>query len=79
MPMGPQQPHDPGKQRREPNPWSLAGAGFEFGAVVAALGLLGWWLDGKWSTQPWLLIVGVAVGVSGGLFKLWKTGKRFFE
>ena len=67
-----------GKQRQEPSPWNLAGAGFEFGAVVAVLSLLGWWLDGKWGTGPWLLLVGVTVGVTGGLFKLWKTGKRFF-
>jgi len=45
---------------------------------VAVLALLGWWLDGKWGSRPWLLLVGTTVGVTGGLFKLWRTGKRFF-
>ena len=67
-----------GEPRQEPSPWNLAGAGFEFGAVVAVLALLGWWLDGKWGSRPWLLLVGTTVGVTGGLFKLWRTGKRFF-
>lgn len=58
--------------------WTLVHAGFEFAAVTAVLALLGWWLDGKWGTEPWLLVIGLAIGLIGGLYKLWKTGKRFF-
>ncbi|MEX0774885.1 MAG: AtpZ/AtpI family protein [Phycisphaeraceae bacterium] len=58
---------------------ALAGAGLEFAGVVAILTLLGWWADGKLGTAPWLVISGMAIGLIGGMYKLWRIGKRFFE
>jgi F0F1-type ATP synthase assembly protein I len=55
------------------------GAGFEFAAVVAVLTCFGWWLDGKWGTAPWLLIVGLSIGVIGETYKFYRMGKRFFR
>jgi uncharacterized membrane protein len=81
-PQAPQPPSSPGgppKGRKEPSPLAFVGAGFEFAAVIAMLGLGGWWLDGKWGTKPWLLIAGVAVGLFGGIYKFWRTGRQFFD
>lgn len=54
-------------------------AGIEFTAVTAALAGLGWWLDGKWGTDPWLMIIGLAMGLIGGTYKLWRLGRIFFR
>jgi F0F1-type ATP synthase assembly protein I len=33
-------------------------------------GWLGWWLDAKLGTSPWLLLVGIFLGASGGFYSL---------
>ena len=57
----------------------MLGIGFEFAAVVVVLAGIGWWLDGKWETSPWLMLTGLAIGTIGGLYKVWRVGKRYFE
>lgn len=47
-----------------------AGLGFQFAATMLLFGALGWWLDGRWGTGPWLLIVGVFLGASGAFLAL---------
>jgi F0F1-type ATP synthase assembly protein I len=58
---------------------ALMGAGLEFAGGVLVLTLLGWWLDGKWGTGPWLMITGLAIGFFGGMYKLWRLGRNFFD
>jgi ATP synthase protein I len=48
-------------------------------ASVAVFTLLGWWLDGKLGHEtPWLLLLGAAVGMTGGFIGFFRTvlGKR---
>lgn len=60
--------------------WSrLAGIGFEFIAAVLMFGGLGWWLDSKWATSPWLLIVGIGLGFAVGLWLMIKAARRTFK
>lgn len=47
-----------------------AGLGVQFAASMALMGALGWWLDGKFGTSPWLLITGVFAGAVGGFIAL---------
>ena len=35
-------------------------------APMLGLGALGYWLDGRWGTKPWLLLAGLLVGMIGG-------------
>jgi F0F1-type ATP synthase assembly protein I len=38
-------------------------------AASTALGaLLGWWLDNRFGTTPWLLLAGALLGVSAGMY-----------
>jgi F0F1-type ATP synthase assembly protein I len=50
-------------------------------SLVAAVGVftgLGIWLDRKLETTPWLTLVGVVLGMTGGFISFFKTvlGKR---
>lgn len=45
---------------------SASSAGLELGIAVAIGALFGGWLDGKLGTQPWMLLVFLAVGLIAG-------------
>ena len=62
-----------------PSALGLAGAGVELAGTVAILALLGWWLDDKWGTRPWLMVAGLFIGTVGAIYNLWRIGKRFFK
>ena len=51
---------------------SAAGAGMQFGLTISIFAVLGNWLDGRFDTSPWLLLVGVLVGFGGGTVSLLK-------
>ena len=72
-------PPPPAQPKREPSPWALAGAGLELTAGVAVFTAIGWWLDEKWQTQPWMLIVGATLGFAGGLYNLWRKANRHLQ
>ena len=50
-----------------------SGAGLELAGAVAGLTLVGYWIDGKFDTSPWGLIVGLVIGLVGGLYNLVKA------
>ena len=58
---------------------SMAGMGVELAGIVAVLTLGGWWIDQKWDTEPWLMLVGLVIGSVGGMYNLYRRGKRFFQ
>jgi F0F1-type ATP synthase assembly protein I len=49
-----------------------AGLGIEFAGVVAVFCGIGYWLDQKWDTSPWLLLAGFFIGFAGMFYNLWK-------
>jgi len=49
------------------------GLGVQLAAAVLVFYFLGSWADGKLNTAPWLMIVGVSVGVVGGLIQFFRT------
>lgn len=50
--------------------WRYTGIGFELVAAIGLSILLGWWIDGRFGTEPWGLLVGAFIGVVGGMFNL---------
>lgn len=48
----------------------LATIGVEVGLTVAVLSVLGWWLDAKWDTTPWLTLTGATIGIIGVTYKM---------
>jgi F0F1-type ATP synthase assembly protein I len=53
----------------------LASVGIEF-SISTLLGLLGGrWLDGKLGTEPWLMLVGLVLGVASGMRSLLRAAR----
>lgn len=53
--------------------------GLDFAVAVAICLYGGWWLDKKLGTTPWLMIVGLVLGVVVGFNVLYKAAKRLKE
>ena len=54
----------------------LASVGIEF-SISTVIGLLGGkWVDGKLGTQPWLMLLGLVLGVTAGMRSLLRTVRR---
>ena len=51
----------------------VAGAGFQFAAVVVLSVFAGIWVDEKLGTSPWLLIVFVFLGSALGFYSLYRN------
>ncbi len=78
---GPEQPRAPKARRRlwiglgagEARPLSLVmGLGIELVGLAGGGTALGAWLDGKFSTGPWLMLAGAIVGVALGFYEMIK-------
>ena len=47
-----------------------AGLGIQFALTFLAFGAIGWWLDTKLGTAPWLMLIGIALGAAGAFWSL---------
>lgn len=50
----------------KPSDIKALGIGLELTMVIGGLAYGGYWLDERWGTSPWLLIIGVLLGTFGG-------------
>jgi ATP synthase protein I len=55
---------------------SMAGIGVEFVAALVVPGLIGYWVDRKFGTAPWGLLVGGGLGFAAGLINLVRVGNK---
>lgn len=56
--------------------FGLSILGIEMGISIAGGFLLGYWVDGRWNTEPWGIIAGFIIGVGGAGRSVWKALKR---
>ena len=47
-----------------------SGVGLELAGALAGFALLGYWIDRRYGTEPWGLVIGVILGLVGGLYNL---------
>ena len=50
-----------------------ASVGIQFALTILLFLAFGWWLDGKFGTSPFLLLLGTLLGAVGGFYKLYRT------
>jgi ATP synthase protein I len=73
----------PGRSKDRPSPFfeaaGVASVGVEM-AVATGIGWgIGYWLDGKFETGPWLMLVGLLFGVAAGFNGLIRTAREVNE
>ena len=57
----------------------MSSVGIEM-AVATVIGWgAGYWLDGKFETGPWLMLVGLMLGVAAGFYGLIRTARQVNE
>ena len=44
--------------------------GVELAAALAGFALVGYWIDRHYGSEPWGLVVGLALGLVGGMYNL---------
>ncbi len=68
------------RQRRRASRQGLAYQG-AFEAVIAILVCagIGLWIDGRYDTSPWGLLIGTAIGFTSFVIRLLRLGKRLQE
>ena len=59
-------------ERRYPSWVRYSGVGLALAGAIAGLSLIGSWVDGRFGTGPWGIVVGVFIGLVGGLYNLVK-------
>jgi F0F1-type ATP synthase assembly protein I len=47
-----------------------SGVGLELAGATAGFALLGYWIDRRYETAPWGVLIGVVLGLVGGLYNL---------
>lgn len=61
----------------QPTPWRrylrFSSMGIELGLSVMAGLIGGQWLDKKFGTTPWLLLVGLLLGMAAGFRSMWRA------
>ena len=50
----------------------FAGLGMQMGATLGLSAWLGWWLDGRLGTTPWLTIVLVFLGAGAAFYSIYR-------
>jgi ATP synthase protein I len=81
-------PHEPSRRKKPPASdqgklvagwFAMIGIGFEFLAAIVVMGALGWWLDKRLGTSPWLLLAGGAIGFAAGLTLMIRAASQAFK
>ena len=69
--------------KNDPKAWHALGTVGSLGFIVAAGALLGWWAgtwaDRRWGTEPWGLLTGLVLGLTGAALECWQVLRRYIE
>jgi len=80
------EPHEPNEEPRDAKKddngsgwYALASVGIEFAVAIGLFGWIGWLLDGRWHTSPWLMVIGLAIGFVVGFWMLFRASRQAFK
>ena len=60
----------------DPNWGKFASVGLEIAAGVGLGVAVGYWIDRKFRTEPWGILIGAGVGLAAGMYLFIKEGMR---
>ena len=63
-------------KRSQSGQLSLAGIGFDLAAAVGVGALLGWWIDRRFETGPWGVLICSSIGIVGGLVNFVRAAQK---
>ena len=69
----------PDEKRNRPTWVQHSGVGIEFSAAVGGFALMGIWIDRRWDTGPWGLLICVALGLTGATYNLIRASMKAFR
>ncbi|MHC4697842.1 MAG: AtpZ/AtpI family protein [Planctomycetota bacterium] len=69
----------PGDKKYRPAWIRHSGIGIEFAAAVAGFGLVGYWIDRHYKTDPWGVVIGAALGLVGATYNLVRESLAAFK
>jgi len=74
-------PGDSEEPGRGKQPWGqelgpFLTLGIQLALSVVVFFFIGRWVDGKLNTEPWFMLVGLIIGVTGGFVKFFRTVSR---
>ncbi len=80
QPQGERSAAGPTRSKDRPSPFFEAAGAASVGIEMAVATGIGWgigyWLDNKYDTGPWLMLVGLLFGVAAGFNGLIRTAKQ---
>lgn len=53
----------------------LAGLGLQFGAAIVVCVLVGNWIDKRYGSAPWGVLIGAGVGFAAGFYSIFRAAK----
>jgi F0F1-type ATP synthase assembly protein I len=62
-----------GKSGQDPNWGKLAAVGLELAVGVGLGAVIGTWIDRKYKTDPWGILIGTGIGFAAGMYLLVKA------
>jgi ATP synthase protein I len=69
-------PTDPAPRKPLSSGAEFAGVGLQMGATLGLSAWLGYWLDGRLGTSPWLTIALVFVGAAAAFYSIYRKVVR---
>ena len=67
------------KDGGRPSGLRFSGIGIEFAAAVAGFTVVGWWVDRRWDTGPWGVVIGAVLGLTGGMYNMIREALAAFK
>ena len=70
----------PEKKKTDQPSWiRYSSLGIECVAAIAFFAAIGYWVDRKWDSQPWGLVIGSMLGLIGGMYNLVRASLAAFK
>lgn len=68
----------PDDKRDRPTWLRYSGVGMEFAASLVVFCLVGYWVDLRYGTSPWGLVIGLGLGLTGATYNLFRATQGAF-